>query len=544
MCGIFSCEGAVDHADCAERCSEIRARGPDSFNIGRPGPSVFLGFHRLAIMDPTPLGNQPFEDDAVAMICNGEIYNSRDLVRRFNLTTKSRSDCETILHLYKKIGLAATLSELDGVFAFVLFDKINQKIYYARDCYGVRPLFLSILENNVMAASELKALYGRPAIVFPAGQYWSREDGFVPFMETSHTGKQRKAGSHQLLPSTFNDQLLKMTEATWKNIVRTTLIDVVRKQMQSDRQIGCLLSGGLDSSLLTGLVCKHSTQQVSTYSIGLVGSTDLAAARLVADFLKTDHHEVIMTEDEGLSVIEDVIRALETWDVTTIRASVPMFLLSRYIASQKINGRPRTPVVMSGEGADEVCQGYLYFHDAPSADESHLESVRLIKDLLYFDVLRSDRCTASNGLEVRVPFLDKVFVDIYMSIPPEMRRPTKERMEKFLLRSAFEDDNLIPSSILWRKKEAFSDGVSGLNRSWYKIIQELAEQKVSDAELTNSARTYAHCPPRTKEGILFRKIFMKNFPEKENVIPYQWMPRWQPASLLDPSARELNVYKN
>jgi asparagine synthase (glutamine-hydrolysing) len=250
---------------------------------------------------------------------------------------------------------------------------------------------------------------------------------------------------------------------------------------------------------------------------------------------------VVFTEKEGLEALPDVIRALETWDTTTIRASTGMYLIAKYIRKHT----PKVKVLFSGEGADEICQGYLYFHYQPTAKDGHAESVRLLRDLLYFDVLRCDRSTATHGLEVRVPFLDKWFVEYYMSIPPAHRSPSKEKGEKWLLREAFHEEKLLPHEILWRKKEAFSDGVSGTHRSWHHVIQEQAEKMVTDQDLAKARKVFRHCTPRTKEAYMFRKIFSDQFEpdERAELIPYKWMPKWVGEDLLDPSARELDVYK-
>ena len=275
-----------------------------------------------------------------------------------------------------------------------------------------------------------------------------------------------------------------------------------------------------------------------TYSVGLEGSVDLAAARKVAEFLGTEHHEIIFSEKLGLQSIPAVIQATETWDTTTIRASVPMWLMCKYISENT----PEVKVIMSGEGADEVCQGYLYFHNQPSPSEGHKESVRLLQDLLYFDVLRSDRSISTHGLEVRVPFLDKDFVNFYMSISPEYRCPDSKKGEKWLLRESFDNLDLIPDEILWRRKDGLSDGCSSLSRPWYQVIQEKAERDISDEEL-KMAEDIKHCPPKTKEALMFRKMFREYFPEegRDKLIPYQWMPKWS-GDMVNPSGRLINSF--
>lgn len=559
MCGIFAylLSGNGEHGgltpegysrwyeECHRRAGTIKARGPERYCYSLPKPSLFFGFQRLAIVDPDVKGDQPFDDSrkrAISM-CNGEIYNSKDLVRKYNFVTKSDSDCEVVLHMYLRFGLKRTLEELDGVFAFAIYDYLRDELMIARDPYGVRPLFIYESEHGVVVCSEVKGLFDLDDVYpLPGGTYWRSKDKMIRQYKNvdKRTGKVKFADGSSFLDRTHEymiDDMGVILQGIEEHLTKS-----IKKRLQADRDIGCLLSGGLDSSLVASLVCKLSEGKgiIRTYSIGLPGSTDLAAARKVATMLGTEHHEIIFTEEEGLQALETVIKSLETWDVTTIRASTPMYLLAKYIKRET----PSVKVIFSGEGADEVCQGYLYFHDAPTPEDGHKESVRLLKNLLYFDVLRSDRSTASHGLEIRVPFLDRDFVDYFMAIPPKLRLPSTNKCEKWLLRQAFSDKDLLPKEILWRKKEAFSDGVSGLSRSWYTIIQELAERMISDREMAQVEDIFVHSPPKTKEGFYFRKIFTKLYPEqgRAEMIPYQWMPRWQPEDVVDPSARVLKVY--
>lgn len=312
------------------------------------------------------------------------------------------------------------------------------------------------------------------------------------------------------------------------------LYKAVSKRLMGEREVGCLLSGGLDSSLVTALACKISFKKIKTFSIGMEGSTDLKYARIAAKHLNTEHHEVVFTPNEGLNAISRVIYALESYDITTVRASVGMFLLSEYIRKNT-----DTTVILSGEGSDEICQGYIYFHKASTPEDSHKESCRLIDDLYMYDVLRSDRTTAAHGLEIRVPFLDSEFVNRYMKCPIGTKRPF-DGCEKYLLRSAFDRDNLLPTEILWRPKEAFSDGVSSTTKSWYKIIQEHCETLVSDEQLSNAKDIYTHNTPTTKESYWYRSIFEEYFPGRSDIIPYFWMPKW--SNTTDPSARSLTHY--
>ena len=523
MCGIFAYlnNECIDNwvSECHERANKLKPRGPEKYKYILPTPNVFMGFQRLSIVDVMN-GDQPFIDssNSVVVICNGEIYNSTFLTKEYKLNVKSKSDCEVILHMYLKFGIRKTIESLDGDFAFIIYDKNRNEIICGRDPFGVRPLFLSI-GKSIVISSELKALYGLKNVkVFPIGSYWSSlSDNYTVY---NYNGVPANGSSVPFCSMPFD---------VIKETIKNKLEASVQKRLQSDRKIGCLLSGGLDSSLITALVHKHSN--IVTYSVGLEGSVDLEYARKVASFLGTEHHEIIFTEEIGLQAISNVIYAIESWDTTTVRASVPMWLMCKYISENT----PEVKVIMSGEGADEVCQGYLYFHNQPNPEEGHKESVRLLQDLLYFDVLRSDRSISTHGLEVRVPFLDKDFVHFYLSIPPEYRCPNK--CEKWLLRESFKD-NVLPDEILWRKKDGLSDGCSSFSRPWYQVIQEKAEKEVTDEELEKAGEKYSHCTPRTKESLLFRNIFNKHFPDRDTLIPYEWLPKWS-GDMINPSGRLL-----
>ena len=546
MCGIFAyllknkqCNEDKWITECHERAATLKPRGPEKYKY-TTSKNLFMGFQRLSIVDLSDDGDQPFSDSSqsTTLICNGEIYNSKYLTEKYKLPVRSKSDCEVILHLYIKFGIRKTVECLDGDFAFVIYDKNRKELIAARDSFGVRPLFISV-DDSIVLSSELKGLYGLKNVkAFPIGSYWSSNTGFAEsaFNVYNYHNEENKTicltnGSSFVSEHKFNN--LPLNEI--KEKIKNKLEKSVKKRLQSDRKIGCLLSGGLDSSLITALVKKLSKSNVVTYSVGLEGSVDLEAARKVASYLGTEHHEIIFTESIGINAISDVIYAIESWDTTTVRASVPMWLMCKYISENT----PDVKVIMSGEGADEVCQGYLYFHNQPNPLEGHKESVRLIQDLLYFDVLRSDRSISSHGLEARVPFLDKDFVHFYMSIPPEYRCPNKKG-EKWLLRESFSDENLIPDEILWRRKDGLSDGCSSLNRPWYSVIQEKAEKEISDEDMKNANEKYSHCPPKTKESLMFRNIFHKHFPERDDIIPYQWLPKWS-GDIVNPSGRLIEV---
>jgi len=551
MCGIFAyllkpkSEKVTDIKkwvkECHERTDTLKPRGPEKYKYAIPKNNVFMGFQRLSIVDLSPNGDQPFTDKGrnATLICNGEIYNSKHLTTKYNLPVQSSSDCEVILHLYLKFGLQKTVEELDGVFAFVIYDHNRKEFACARDSYGVRPLFISITDEYIVISSELKALYGLKNVkVFQNGCLWlSKSENTFTVYNYHNKERNVKYLTDGSSFTSFAHKFNSLSPDDIKHQIRKRLTTSVKKRLQSDRKIGCLLSGGLDSSLVTSLVNKLKRGSVVTYSVGLEGSVDLAAARKVASFLGTEHHEIIFSEDLGLRSINQVIYAIETWDTTTIRASIPMWLMCKYITENT----PEVKVIMSGEGADEVCQGYLYFHKQPNPTEGHKESTRLLQDLLYFDVLRSDRSVSSHGLEVRVPFLDKDFVNFYMSIPPELRCPDKEKGEKWLLRESFSNKKLLPDEILWRRKDGLSDGCSSLKRPWYKIIQEKANKLVSDEELKTAHERYPHCTPKTKEALMFRNIFHKYFPKRDKLTPYQWMPKWC-GEMIDPSGRLMDAF--
>jgi asparagine synthase (glutamine-hydrolysing) len=521
MCGILAAiHSTIDPSDL----DAIRHRGPDDTALVRIGPHA-LGFHRLAINDLTAAGNQPLrhpEDASLVLVCNGEIYNHREIAERYGFRTESRSDCEIILHLYRRFGIERTLAELDGYFAFVLLD--GEKAFAARDEIGVRPLFVGTNEvsanSPVFFGSEVKAL-GHCSVVqpFPPGTWWCSTDRtYVPFSDLWST------------PVRFDPYV------TARTTVRASLEEAVRKRVDaSERPIGCLLSGGLDSSIICALVQRRLTesgQRLRTFSIGLEGSTDLHFARIVAEHLGTDHHELVVTEKDMIDAIPEVVRTIESYDTTTVRASTPMYLLCRYVATTPVR------VLFSGEGSDELSGSYLYFHQAPSAEAFYEETVRLMRELHYFDVLRADRSVAAHGLELRVPFLDRHFMRYYLHLDPCLKQPASFGIEKYLLRDAFVD--LLPKCISERSKAAFSDAVSSPERSWFEIIQEHVGKLKRDGKLEE--REYAHCPPALDETRWYRQLFEASYPGRADLIPHLWLPLWS-GEATDPSARTLSIYR-
>jgi asparagine synthase (glutamine-hydrolysing) len=541
MCGIFFFLNKKENLSQEQiellklNADKNENRGPDNKSYYYE-KNYFFGFYRLAINDLTEAGNQPFiytslsSEENYILICNGEIYNHKELEIQYEIKTKSQSDCEVILPLIQKIGLEKTCDELDGVFAFVCLNTSTGEIFAGRDTIGVRPLYYYENDDMICFSSEYKgiSLLCPDAVQFPNGSYYCG----IPSNISKYIDILSLISKNDLFNSNNENYLMEN--------IRNDLIYAVRKRLMSDRDIGCMLSGGLDSSLIAGIVSREMkiispNKRLRTYSIGFPGSPDLMYARKVADFLDSEHHEVLMTIDDALNDLPNIIETIESYDITTIRASTGMYLLSKYIRELG-----KDVVIFSGEGSDELCQGYLYFHAAPSELESQLESMRLLKDLHAFDVLRGDRTTAHWGLEIRVPFLDKNFMRTYLSINPKYTVPRKG-IEKYLLRNAFDGENLIPSEILWRKKEAFSDGISQETLSWHKIIQNYVNEKISDEEYNLMINLYLINRPISKEAYYFRKIFNIYYPYGDNLIPYFWLPKW--IDCKDPSARNLKIYK-
>ncbi|XP_031442228.1 asparagine synthetase [glutamine-hydrolyzing] [Clupea harengus] len=556
MCGIWALFGSDEclSVQCTS-AMKIAHRGPDAFRFENVNgyTNCCFGFHRLAIVDQL-YGMQPLRIKKFPFLwlCyNGEIYNHLRLKEAFEFEHQTKVDGEILLHLYERFGIEKMASLLDGVFAFVLLDTANNKVFLGRDTYGVRPMFKLLTDDGFLAvSSEAKGLTHvchssaseASVVPFPPGHFEAfslKASGKVESLQMDRFHSCVDQPAHALydsvgtVPSDF--QL-----ATVKSNIRTLFESAVKKRLMAHRRIGCLLSGGLDSSLVAATLVKLAKQEelkypVQTFAIGAEDSPDILAARKVAAYIGSEHHEVSFTPEEGIKALEEVIFHLECYDITTIRASVGMYLVSKYIRE-----KTDSVVIFSGEGADELTQGYIYFHKAPSPKAAAEESVRLLKELYYFDALRADRTTAAHGLELRVPFLDHRFTAYYLSLPEEMRVP-KEGVEKFLLRDAFEGENLIPKEILWRRKEAFSDGITSVKKSWYTSLQEHIESEVNDSDLEMAAKTFPFNPPKTKEGLYFRRIFEKLYPGRCQWTPHYWMPRWINAT--DPSARTLSIYK-
>ena len=554
MCGIFAIVNSNNnsHTNKTNVLSSFNNginRGPE-FSILKDYNNIKIGFHRLAINGLNDHSNQPFEINNIVLVCNGEIYNFKQLAEENSITLTTDSDCEIILHLYLMYGIEYTLSLLDGVFSFIIYDKNNNNLIIARDPYGVRPLYY-FFENDVITfASELKVLYNLSLLKnniynFLPGHYMIINDINSKLVNYNKYTSFPCLNIDYNLGKGFGEKLINyITDAVKKRVIGTC-----------ERPVGCLLSGGLDSSLIAALVNKFykSTTQLQTFSIGLPGSEDLKYAAIVAKHLGTKHHEIILTEDQFFNAIPEVIKTIESYDTTTVRASVGNYLVGKYIKENT-----DCKVIFNGDGADELMGGYLYFKQAPNAYEFDKECRRLLKDIHMYDVLRSDRCISSHGLEPRTPFLDRKWVEFYLSIDRQLRfNTTKDECEKYLIRKSFSEleKDLLPKEILWRTKEAFSDGVSSLTKSWFQIIQDKISLKFNKPYyneqhnlkfiLNSIIKKYqdnndCNTKPITYEQAYYRYIYNLNYSSTDHLIPYFWMPKYVDAN--DSSARTLKIY--
>ncbi len=481
---------------------KIRHRGPDWSGIYQ-GPTAILAHERLSIVDPESGGQPLFSPDRkVVLAVNGEIYNHQEIRRRYagRYDFQTGSDCEVILALYRDKGIDF-LEDISGIFAFALYDEEKDAFLIARDPIGVIPLYIGYDSGGaVYVASELKALEGQCERyeTFPPGHYyWSGEPGMKRYYRRDW----------------FDYEAVKNSEAS-VDAIRQALKDSVRRQLMSDVPYGVLLSGGLDSSVVSAIAERFSEHRIEdggqtraywprlhSFAVGLEGAPDLAKARLVADHIGTVHHEIHYTVQEGLDALRDVIYYIETYDVTTVRASTPMYLLARVIRSMGIK------MVLSGEGADEVFGGYLYFHKAPSARDFHEETVRKLSKLHLYDCLRANKSLSAWGVEGRVPFLDKEFLDVAMALDPEAKMCPGQTIEKQILREAFAD--MLPAEVAWRQKEQFSDGVG---YAWIDTLKRITSEAVTDQQMAHAAERFPINPPRNKEEYYYRSIFAEHFP--------------------------------
>jgi asparagine synthase (glutamine-hydrolysing) len=507
MCGIVCAFDLKQDSESLrpqilEMSKKIRHRGPDWSGIYSTDNAI-MGHERLAIVDPSS-GKQPLlnEEETLVLAANGEIYNHLELRKQFKgkYNFRTDSDCEIILALYQEKGVDF-IDDLNGIFAFAIYDNKKDEYFIARDHMGIIPLYMGWdINGTFYVASELKALEGICSKIelFPPGHYWLSSD---PAPVKWYDREWRDFDNVKDNPTSIEE-------------LHDALSDAVHRQLMSDVPYGVLLSGGLDSSVTSALAKKFASKriesddtqsawwpQLHSFSVGLEGSPDLEAARKVSKHIGSIHHEVKFTIQEGLDAIRDVVYHLETYDITTIRASTPMFLMARTIKSLGIK------MVLSGEGADELFGGYLYFHKAPSAEEFHKETVRKLDKLHQYDCLRANKSLAAWGIEGRVPFLDKEFIDVAMRINPKDKLINSERMEKWVVRKAFED--YLPESVAWRQKEQFSDGV-GYN--WIDTLKEVVEAAVTDEQMENAHFRYPLQTPQNKEEFHYRTIFEEHFP--------------------------------
>ena len=532
---------------------KIRHRGPDWSGIHCSG-SAILAHERLSIVDPESGGQPLFSPDGKQVLAvNGEIYNHQEIRERYKgrYDFQTGSDCEVILALYRDKGIDF-LEDLNGIFAFALYDEEQDAFLIARDHIGVIPLYIGYnADGKVFVASELKALEGeceRYEPFLPGHYYWSKAPGMKPWykrdwMEYDNV-KDNPASS---------------------DAIRKSLCAAVKRQMMSDVPYGVLLSGGLDSSVISAITESYAERRIETdsqsrawwprlhsFAVGLKGAPDLAKARLVADYIGTVHHEINYTIQEGLDALRDVIYFIETYDITTVRASVPMYLLARVIKSMGIK------MVLSGEGADEIFGGYLYFHKAPSAEEFHKETVRKLSKLHQYDCLRANKSLSAWGVEGRVPFLDKEFLDVAMRTNPKAKMCSlngsdpKASMEKRIVREAFED--MLPEEVAWRQKEQFSDGVG---YSWIDTLKKITSEAVTDDQMAHAAERFPINTPLCKEEYYYRSIFEEHFPSESaarsvpheasvacsTAVALEWDEAWK--NMNDPSGRAVSgVHEN
>jgi asparagine synthase (glutamine-hydrolysing) len=561
MCGIW---GALLKTDISSLSTEqfnqlrlklyesfmkIKHRGPDKHTyIDLPTPvNIMLGFHRLAIMDPTTRGDQPFvydyEGHSVYAMCNGEIYEHLKFAEKYNLELNSGSDCEVIPAMYKKYGVKGIeimSKEFNSEHAFVLLD-INHKtndysVYFSEDRFGIRPLFIAEDEFGFYFSSELVGIPCLDNKTATIERFMPRNYAILERKSMNFTNLEYHKYYDLLdIKQTIND----MSEA--KKLINYNLREAVKNRLISDRPLGCLLSGGVDSSLVAALASEHlkkTGKKLRTFCVGLPGATDAPFAKLVAEHIGSEHTQIELKEEDFLSAIKTVVQITGTFDITTIRATTGQYLTAKWVADNT-----NIKVLLAGENMDELGGSYLYFHHAPSAEAFNDECIRLENDIHLYDGIRADRAVAYNGLEIRFPYFDKNFVEAYLSVVAEKRMPYKG-IEKYLLRKSFSEDKVLPDQVLWRRKNAFSDSVSPVERSWKDVLIVTINKYYTDEEFEERSKSYNHCMPNSKESLYYRELFTKYYGTNTSVsqtIPYFWLPKWV-GDVKDPSARVLAIY--
>ena len=552
MCGICILWG--EHIDPATHQACLDALGPRGPDITQSeiiqhtsGLDVAIGFSRLHIQGEKGGAEQPFKmSDGRQVLCNGEIFNSDILIQQLSLTVSAgSSDCAVIPALLERgLSLETVARQLDGDFAIVVMDLKAGTATVARDPYGVRPLFFASGSGWTGIASELKG--------FPndATSVEAVEPGTVVVYSFDPRVAKKETMWHQVpwLKTPYWRSSLEGLTAGGQAL-RHALEEAVRKRLTTVRAIGACLSGGLDSSLIAAIAAKQLAKKgvsLHTYSVGMEGSPDLEHARLVAKHIKSVHHERVLTAEECLAVIPEVIKAIESFDITTVRASVGNYFVGRLVATET----PDVKVVLNGDGADEILGGYLYMRAAPDDAAFEAEADRLLAEIHRYDVLRSERSMAAHGLESRSPFLDRQFVSVARSLPTDALRPSATMIEKTILRTAFSEDGLLPEKVLWRRKEAFSDGISRAEKSWFEMAAAKGEEVVGSDSFGSGfpgwkakASSYEVNPPPTAEALWYRTLFHQNYPISASaaIAPAMWMPRFVVAT--DPSARTLSLYQ-
>lgn len=560
MCGIFfwlNIDENVSIDKLRQLANHNDKRGPETFNDYKDN-HVYMAFHRLAINGCDEISNQPLTlENRYMMIGNGEIFNFKELAEEFGVCLQTNSDMEIVLHLYKKFG-PEFIHRLNGEFAMVIYDMKERSIMISRDRFGIRPLYHYVNSNGHQVFSS--TLLSLPLfhevnqvsyILSPISQLSPATYTLFSFDDLTSKYIRRETKLYYRYPELHNRIIYYPNKRVYDSLYSAVKCRV----LTSDRKIGALLSGGLDSSLVSAMaqriLSEHNLPKLHTFSIGMPESEDLKFSKQVADHIGSVHHQIEMSENDFFKAIPHVIKDIESYDTTTVRASVGNWLIGKYIREHT-----DIKVVLNGDGSDELMGGYLYFHKSPDADEFDKECKRLLNQIHFFDVLRSDRSISSHGLEARTPFLDVNYVNTFLNLAPNhrfdpnlMRQNGKmtQYIEKYILRKAVDElgNNLLPASVLWRKKEAFSDGVSSQNRSWYEIIQEMIHNQLeNNPELASKLahlKTPQHLDCDTLEKKYYYLHFQMHYPECDNIIPHYWMPKYV-DNCSDASARTLDLY--
>ena len=548
MCGVYFYYSADPITGklkkiLVENFNKTKHRGPDASRIRYYNSNVMMAFHRLAIVDPSGDGMQPFEDERYNCIVNGEIYNHRKIQEEHNFPLKSHSDCEVVLHLFKMIvgndnvdteHLKQLCHLLDGEFAFIIYDTKTDISYFGVDELRTRPLFLgakfycdnvNIIQNYCLA-SEQKSIIDMNVMPISAGTVGFINDGILKTLLYSDLSKYE-----------ISDCTFEYATQTLKKL----MIENVSNKLNPDREFCFLLSGGLDSSLICGIAAKLlAPTRIKTFTVGFhQNASDIVAARKVAKHIDSIHTEFIFSYEDGLAILSDVVKFNESWDQTTTRASIPMMLACRAIKKK----HPEMAVIYSGEISDELLMGYLEWQSAPNKEEARNHVINRLTNITYFDGLRADRMITSVGCELRLPFFSKSLLNFVLTLPPEYLMPQhNNKIEKFLLRKAFDDDSYIPQDILWRTKHAFSDATSLVGEfSFKEFLKKHADKEITDSRFNARKILYPFQTPQTKEDMLYREI-LSEFGYEAKSIPFKWLPNWAPEGLTDSSATALSTF--